>query len=70
MNHYKIDKNYQHAKTALLGEYHDRVSISKTPYDAVTIKVLDEDPEIACAMVNEIIRLYNVIFNEIYKNRK
>lgn len=70
MNHYKIDKNYQHAKTALLGEYHDRVSISKTPYDAVKIKVLDEDPEIACAMVNEIIRLYNVIFNEIYKNRK
>jgi uncharacterized protein involved in exopolysaccharide biosynthesis len=70
MNHYKIDKNYQHAKTALLGEYHDRVSISKTPYDAVKIKVLDEDPEIACAMVNEIIRLYNVKFNEIYKNRK
>lgn len=70
MSHYEIDKNYQHAKTALLGEYHDRVSISKTPYDAVKIKVLDEDPEIACAMVNEIIRLYNVKFNEIYKNRK
>ena len=70
MSHYKIDKNYQFAKTALIGEYRDRVSISKTPYDAVKIKVLDKDPEIACAMVNEIIRLYNVKFSEIHKNKK
>jgi uncharacterized protein involved in exopolysaccharide biosynthesis len=70
MSHYEIDKNYQFAKTALIGEYRDRVSISKTPYDAVKIKVLDEDPEIAYAMVNEIIRLYNVKFGEIHKTRK
>lgn len=70
MSHYEIDKNYQFAKTALIGEYRDRVSISKTPYDAVKIKVLDEDPEIAYAMVNEIIRLYNVKFSEIHKTRK
>lgn len=70
MQHYKIDNNYQFAKTALIGEYRDRVSISKTPYDAVKIKVLDEDPEIACAMVNEIIRLYNVKFSEIHKSKK
>lgn len=70
MQHYKIDNDYQFAKTALIGEYRDRVSISKTPYDAVKIKVLDEDPEIACAMVNEIIRLYNVKFSEIHKNKK
>jgi uncharacterized protein involved in exopolysaccharide biosynthesis len=70
MQHYKIDNDYQFAKTALIGEYRDRVSISKTPYDAVKIKVLDEDPEIACAMVNEIIRLYNVKFSEIHKSKK
>lgn len=70
MEHYEIDKNYPFAKTALIGEYRDRVSISKTPYDAVKIKVLDKDPEMAYAMVNEIIRLYNVKFDEIHKSKK
>ena len=70
MSHYEISRDYQYAKTALIGDYRDRVSISKTPYDAVKIKVLDKDPEMACAMVNEIIRLYNVKFNEIHKAKK
>lgn len=70
MKHYEINPKYKYAKTVLIGEYRDRVSISKTPYDAVKIKVLDKDPEIACAMVNEIIRLYNVKFNEIHKSKK
>ena len=70
MEHYEIDKDYAFAQTALIGEYRDRVSISKTPYDAVKIKVLDKDPEMAYAMVNEIIRLYNVKFDEIHKSKK
>jgi len=59
MDHYKIDINYKYWKTALIGEYRDKVSISRTQYDAALVKVLDEDPEIACAMVKDIIRLYN-----------
>ena len=55
MSHYDIDKNYKYAKTALMGEYHNRISISKTPYDAVKIKVLDKDPQLACDIANEII---------------
>lgn len=70
MEHYNIDPNYKYAKTALLAEYHDRVSISKTPYDAVEIKVLDKDPQIACDIANEIIRLYNVKFDNIHKTKK
>lgn len=70
MEHYNIDPNYKYAKTALLGEYHDRVSISKTPYDAVEIKVLDKDPQMACDIANEIIRLYNVKFDNIHKTKK
>lgn len=70
MEHYNIDPNYKYAKTALLGEYHDRVSISKTPYDAVKIKVLDNDPQMACDIANEIIRLYNVKFDNIHKTKK
>ena len=70
MDHYEINPDYKYAKTVLIGEYRDRVSISKTPYDAVKIKVLDKDPEMAYDMVNEIIRLYNVRFNEIHKSKK
>lgn len=70
MEHYNIDPNYKYAKTALLAEYHDRVSISKTPYDAVEIKVLDKDPQMACDIANEIIRLYNVKFDNIHKTKK
>lgn len=70
MNHYGIDENYKYAKTTLIGEYHDRISISKTPYDAVKIKVLDKDPQMACDIANEIIRLYNVKFSSIHKSKK
>lgn len=70
MNHYGIDKNHEFAKTLLIGEYQDRISISKTPYDAVKIKVLDKDPQMACDIANEIIRLYDVKFGNIHKSKK
>lgn len=70
MKHYEIDPNYKYAKTVLIGEYHDRISISKTPYDAVRIKVLDKDPQMACNIANEIIRLYDVKFETIHKTKK
>lgn len=70
MKHYKIDKGYKYWKTALIGEYRDNVSISRTPYDAVHIKVLDKDPEIACAMVNEIIRLYDYKVGTLHKIKR
>lgn len=70
MNHYGIDKNHEFAKTLLIGEYQDRISISKTPYDAVKIKVLDKDPQMACDIANEIIRLYDVKFGSIHKSKK
>lgn len=70
MSHYEINPEYQYAKTVLIGEYNDRISISKTPYDAVRIKVLDKDPQMACNIANEIIRLYDVKFNSIHKSKK
>ncbi|MBR6091998.1 MAG: hypothetical protein IKQ09_04195 [Bacteroidales bacterium] len=70
MKHYKIDKDYKYWKTALIGEYHDNVRISRTPYDAVLIKVMDKDPEIACAMVKEIIRLYDYKVRTMHKIKR
>lgn len=65
--HYEIDKDYKYYKTALINEYGSNVSISRTPYDAITIKVLDRDPEIACGMVNDIIRLYDLKVRSLQK---
>ncbi len=65
--HYEIDKDYKYYKTALYNEYRTNVSISRTPYDAVKISVKDKDPEIACAMVNDIIRLYDLKVRSLQK---
>lgn len=70
MKHYEIDKSYKYWKTALIGEYRDNVSISKTPYDAVKIKVMDKDPQIACDMVNDIIRLYDQKVGTLHKIKR
>jgi uncharacterized protein involved in exopolysaccharide biosynthesis len=70
MKHYNIDKSYKYWKTALVSEYRENVRISRTPYDAVLVKVLDKDPETACAMVNEIIRLYNVKVGTMHKIKR
>ncbi len=69
IEHYNINKSYIYWKTALIGEYRDKVSISRTPYDAVTIVVKDNDPELACNMVNEIIRLYDNKIKTLHKTK-
>ena len=70
LKHYKIDKGYKYWKTALIGEYRDNVRISRTPYDAVIVKVLDKDPVMAYNMVNEIIRLYNNKVRMLHKIKR
>lgn len=70
VKHYDIDKADKHWKTNLIGEYQDRVSISKTPYDAVRVKVMDKDPQMACDMVNEIIRLYDNKVGTLHKIKR
>lgn len=59
LKHYKIDKSYKYWRTALIGEYRSNVSIARTPYDAVTIKVYDSDPEVAYEMIYEIFNQYS-----------
>lgn len=69
MDHYEISTGYKYWKTALISEYLDNVSVSRTPYDAVVVKVLDKDPEIACAMVNDIIRLFDMKLQKLQKSK-
>lgn len=58
--HYKIHKDYKYYKTAIYYEYSQNIKIEKTPYDAVSIEVLDKDPEVASEIVTAIIDFYNM----------
>lgn len=52
---YKIDTNNTEFRYNLINEYLDHVIVSKTNYESVKIEVLDEDPERAKIMADEII---------------
>jgi len=57
--HYKLKKNTPGFMTNFLNIYNNRVSINKTEYEAVSISVLDTDPELAKKMTDSIISFYN-----------
>lgn len=70
LNDYKIDPDYPYWKTALMTEYHEKVKISKTPYEAISIVVLDKSPEQAANMANEILHLYDEKVSYMHKSKR
>ena len=66
---YKIDRNYQYAKTYLMLEYHDRIKISKTPYEAVSIVVNDKDPNVACNIAKDILKFYDQKVAQLHRDK-
>lgn len=67
--HYEIEQSYKYYRTALNYEYSQSVNVNKTPYDAVSIEVLDKDPQMACDMVNAILYYYNRKVSEMHKEK-
>ena len=67
--HYKIDPKYKYFRTELMRLYHERVSISKTSYEAVEINVLDSDPDTAKLMVDALIDLVNKKIRRMQKEK-
>lgn len=57
--HYDIDPSGDQAYYSISLYYKDAVSIRKTLYESVEIKVSDTDPETARSMVNSIMDAYN-----------
>jgi capsular polysaccharide biosynthesis protein len=47
----------------------ENVSISRTPNDAIKIRVLDKDPQMACNIVNSIIKEYNLFTDSVHKSK-
>ena len=66
---YKIDRNYQFAKTYLMLEYHDKIKISKTPYEAVSIVVNDKDPMVACNIAKDILYFYDQKVAKMHRDK-
>jgi capsule polysaccharide export protein KpsE/RkpR len=67
--HYNIKRDSEHFTSSILGEYAKNVSISKTPYEGVSIEVMDKDPQMACDMVNTMIDLYNLKVRSLHEEK-
>lgn len=67
--HYKIDPKDPQFYTSFLGEYDDNVSINKTEYESVEIRVLDKDPQVASNMVDSIISFYDQKIASLHRKK-
>ena len=56
---YGIDKNDKFAKTYMINEYRSKIKINKTQYEAVSITVMDKDPNVACNIAKDILNFYD-----------
>ena len=64
---YNIDRNWEFAKTYMMFEYHEKIKISKTPYDAVSIVVSDKDPVMACNIAKDILNFYDQKVSQLHR---
>ncbi|MCC7051321.1 MAG: hypothetical protein IT239_06045 [Bacteroidia bacterium] len=56
---YEINASKPGAKAAIVKEYEGNISVEKTEYESVKLKVLDKEPAIAAKIANRIIDLMN-----------
>ena len=59
VKHYGLDSASPTIHYELMGIYNENVSIKKTEYEAVKIEVMDQEPETACNMINEMVNAFN-----------
>lgn len=69
LEHYDINPESKYKYTKLYNQYNSNISFSRTEYMAVEITVIDEDPQIAAAIANEIANLYDTVKNNLQKQR-
>ena len=67
--HYDINPEYKYFRTVINYEYSQNVKINKTPYDAISIEVLDKDAQMAADMVSAIIDYYNGKVQRMHKGK-
>ncbi len=65
MKHYEIDPNGAYPRTKLQKKMENNISYTRTRYLSISIKVLDEDPEMAAMLANGIAAAYDSVKTEI-----
>lgn len=70
VKHYGIDENDRYLKTKVNKKIKKNINASKTTYDAVSLTVLDKDPQVACDIANEMIRIYQLKFDRLDKSKR
>lgn len=66
---YNIDPNQPHAKTYMILEYQNKIKITKTPYEAVSIVVNDKDPVTACNIAKDILYYYDQKIRKLHRDK-
>ena len=66
---YKIDKNYKFGRTYMINEYRSKIKIGKTPYEAVSVTVMDKDPFVACNIAKDILNFYDQKVLDLHKQK-
>ncbi|HET6245758.1 MAG: hypothetical protein H0V01_05005 [Bacteroidetes bacterium] len=69
IRHYRIDEKSEFKQTELINEYHDNISFKRTEFMSVKIEVLDENPQIAANIANDIAALLDTVKNRMQKTR-
>ncbi len=66
---YGIDKNHKYAKTYMINQYRSKIKISKTPYEAVSVSVMDKDPFVACDIAKDILNFYDRKVHDLHTQK-
>lgn len=69
MKHYDIDPEGKLANTKLRKEYDGNISFKRTEYLSVRVDVMDEDPQMAADIANEIAAQLDTVKNRMQKER-
>jgi len=69
MNHYRIDASDKYPYTQLYSEYNNNITFQRTEFMSVRIDVLDEDPQMAADIANDIAALSDSVKNKIQHSR-
>ena len=69
IEHYRIDPDTKYLYTKLYDKYEDNVKISRTEYTSVKVEVLDENPDTAAMIANDISQLLDTVYARMQRDR-
>jgi len=69
MEHYGIDSSSRYKYSRLFDRYEENIRFRRTQFMAVQISVLDEDPQMAADIANQIAELLDTVKNEMQRQR-